>query len=335
MSGLEVFLDDTPGETRGIVTRDGAAAHLVIHRDDDEPRHRLGARLIGRVGRVEAGFNAAFVDLGRGEPFGFLPLAGGPPVREGDRLEVRVAAEPRDGKGPSLRRLGPGEGAPRLIAEGPDVAEILAALAPGVEPVRGAAAIEAAWAAEEEAMQVEHRFPAVGVDLSLERTRALIAVDIDHAGPPGRDAKKARARANREGLRQAARLIQLKSWGGLAVVDLAGVRPDADQALADARAAFDRPGAAFGPVSRFGLVQVSLPWERRPIEERLRDAQPFRLARALRHALLTDTRSPRIVARCGPDLERACAPLAARLGPRAGLVVEPGWTAGRYEIEET
>lgn len=333
MSGLEVFLDDTPGEMRGVVTRDGLAHHLIIHREDDEPRHRLGARIVGRVSRVEAAFGAAFVDLGCGEPFGFLPLAGGH-VREGDRLEVEVTAEPRDGKGPGLRRLGAGQGEPRLIAEGPGVVEILERLAPGVAPVLGASAIEAGWAAEEEARRVEHLFPSVGVDLSIQRTRALVAVDIDHAGQPGRDAKQARARANREGLRQAARLIQLKSWGGLVAIDLVGTRLNAEQALAETRAAFDDFGAAYGPVSRFGVAQLSLPWGRRPIETRLSGGEGIAVARALRHAMLTNTQAPRIVARCALDLAQAAHPFVDRLGPRAALTVEPDWAAGRHDIKE-
>ncbi|QBX38132.1 RNA-binding protein [Brevundimonas sp. S30B] len=335
MSGLEVFLDDTPGETRGVVMRDGLAHHLIIHRDDDEPRHRLGARVVGRVARVEAAFGAAFVDMGCGEPFGFLPLSGGAPVREGDRVQVEVTAERRDGKGPALRRLGAGEGDPRLISEGPGVVEILAELAPGVAPVEGAPAIEAVWAAEEEALEVRHLFNSVGVDLALERTRALVAVDIDHAGQAGRDPKQARARANREGLRQAARLIRLKSWGGLVAIDLVGTRVNPEHALTDVRAAFDQPHAAYGPVSRFGLAQLSLPWRRQPIEARLRGGEAVAVARSLRQALLTRTQAPRLVARCAPDLAAAVGPLAARLGPRAGTVVDPTFAAGRYEIKET
>lgn len=335
MSGLEVFLDDSPGETRGVVMRDGLAHHLIIHRDDDEPRHRLGARVVGRIARVEAAFGAAFVDMGCGEPFGFLPLSGGAPVREGDRVQVEVNAEPRDGKGPALRRLGTGDGEPRLISQGPGVVEILAELAPGVPPIEGAPAIEAVWAAEEEALEVRHLFNSVGVDLALQRTRALVAVDIDHAGQAGRDPKQARARANREGLRQAARLIRLKSWGGLVAIDLVGTRFNPEQALTDIRAAFDQPHAAYGPVSRFGLAQLSLPWRRQPIEARLRGGEAIAVARALRHALLTQTQAPRLVARCSPDLPAAVAPLAARLGPRAGVAVEPTFAAGRFEIQET
>ena len=50
------------------------------------------------------------------------------------------------------------------------------------------------------------------------------------------------------------------------------------------------------------------------------------------HILLPQ--APRLVARCAPDLAAAVAPLAARLGPRAGVAVEPTFAAGRFEIQE-
>ena len=64
---VEVFLDEIPGETRGIIARDGLYETLLIQRETDVAAHRLGTRSIGRVVDVDKGLNAAFVDLG-GEP---------------------------------------------------------------------------------------------------------------------------------------------------------------------------------------------------------------------------------------------------------------------------
>ena len=120
---VEVFLDAMPGETRGMVFRNGYPEHLLIQRDSDVPQHRLGARCVGRVIEVNAGLRGAFVDLGAGDPPGFLPLGRQVPVRTGDRIVVEITAEPRDGKGPALRLAGAGEGAPGLLESGPDVAD--------------------------------------------------------------------------------------------------------------------------------------------------------------------------------------------------------------------
>ncbi len=334
---LEVFLDKTPGETRGAVSRDGRYTHLLIARDDDVPQQRLGARSMGRVIEINSTLRGAFIDLGAGPP-AFLGLSRGDTLTQGDRVEVVVTAEPRADKGAAVRRLGKGEGNPRLLESAPNVADWLRLIAPGVAAVEGAAAIDAVHDAEDEALSHHFTFPA-GLDLAVQRTRALVAVDIDHAPTPGRDAGKDRARANVQGLAQAARLIRLKNWGGLVVVDLVGGGRDGDAQLKAARAAFaHEPQAAFGPVSRFGLLQLSLPWSRAPIEEVLKPTARTRaqaLVRRLRRHMLADTAAPRWVARCTPEEAAIAVPLAARLGPRAAVLADPAVLPGRAYIEES
>ena len=339
---LEVFLDETQGETRGVVMRDGRFIHLLIARETDVPQHRLGARSVGRVREISVGLRGAFIDLGTNLD-AFLPLAKVDRVAQGERIEVVVTAEPRETKGAVVRRTGVGEGAPRLLESAPDILSQLGVLAPDVAPVIGVAAIDVAIEAEEEALSRQFAFPSLGLDLAVERTRALIAVDIDHAPTPGRDPKQARGRANREGLAQAARLIGLKRWGGLVAIDLAGGGQDGEAALKAARAAFAATAdVGFGPVSRFGLLQVSTPWMRTPIEEVLHDADGRRtagtraldLARRLRRSLLVETQAARITVRCAPEEAVLLGPLAARLAPRGVVVADPAIPAGRGRIEE-
>ncbi|AQR62310.1 hypothetical protein BZG35_12140 [Brevundimonas sp. LM2] len=340
MSALEVFLDDTPGEVRGVVAREGRFERLILQREIDPPAHRLGAVSVGRIARVEGAFRAAFVDLGGDGPMGFLPLTKGRMFAEGEAVEVEVTAEPREAKGPVLTLLGAGQGAPRLLAPGPTVEETLAALAPGCTPTTGAHAIRAGQEAEEEALGDRHLFPAFALDLAVERTRALIAVDIDYAHLPGRDPRKGRERANREGLRQAARLIALKSWGGLVAVDLVGTALDPKVVADMAKAAFGAD-VTLGPVSRFAVLQLALPWRARPVEDLLLDGRGRRTlatraldaTRALRLALLSDTASPRIRIRCAPDVVEAAGPLVARLGPRAALQADPGLPPDQTLVE--
>jgi hypothetical protein len=335
---VEVFLDDTPGELRGIVRRDGQPTHLLIHRESDVPARRLGARSIGRIMRVEPTLGGAFVDLGVGEPFGFLPLKKSDRLAEGRKVEVEVTAEPRDDKGPALRFVAETAGEPGLISEGPGMEALLAGLAPGVAPVIGADAILAGLEAEEEALGVRHGFAAAAIDLSVERTRALIAVDIDHAPTPGRDGRRDKTAANREGLVQASRLIRLKGWGGLVAIDLVGVGHDGAALAALARSAFSMPGAVVGPVNRFGVLMLSLPWRTAPVESRLRDgdgrpsieAAAIDATRRLRLALAQDRGSPYLTACCSPVVVAAAEPLVRRLGPRARLLADP--TLGLCEL---
>ena len=340
---VEVFLDEIPGETRGIIARDGLYETLLIHRETDAASHRLGARSIGRVVDVDKSLNAAFVDLGGAAPMGFLPLSKSDVVREGMAVEVVVTAEPRERKGPALRLVGAGEGGPRLLRPGPSIRDELAALAPGVEIQTGRAALEASLEVEEEALADGGFYADIGLDLAVQRTRALIAVDIDYAGLPGQDGRKGRATANRLGLRHAARLIALKRWAGLVAIDLVGAGHDAAVVAAEAKAAFGTDSAiAYGPLNRFGVLQLSLPWRRTPVEEVLNDwsgratvqTRALNLVRRLNLAILSDKATPRFIARCSPDEAAAAAGLVARLGPRAGLVSDPGVSPSNPLIRE-
>jgi hypothetical protein len=329
---IEVFLDETPGETRGVVVRGGRAEHLLMQRDGDAATHRLGARSIGRVAEVVAALRGTFVDLADGS--GFLPTKAEGEVRVGEKVEVVVTAEPRGGKGPTLRRLGAGEGELRLLAVGPTVAERLATLAPGIAVQIGAAAIAAGDEAVEEARGGRVVVGELGLDVAVQRTRALIAVDLDFTGAVGGDGRKARAWANDEGLRQAARLIRLNGWGGLVAIDLIGAGFDGKRIMETARAAFDDPLAVLGPVSRFGVLELSLPWRMTPLDERsvAVEARAIVIVRALRAAMLDDTTVARVVAHVSPGDLKGVMPLVARLGPRAGAVADPALRPGAFEI---
>lgn len=343
MAEIEVFLDETPGETRGMIARNGRFEHLLIERESDPACYRLGARSVGRVVAVDAGLGAAFVDLGGPEPLAFLPLRKDDAVTTGQKLEVVVVSEPRETKGATVRRIGAAEGDPRLLGPAPSVAERLASLAPGIAVQTGAAAIQASREAEDDALSPGGLFPGTGLDLAVERTRALIAVDIDYVGVPGRDRRKGRARANLEGLRQAARLIRLKRWAGLVAIDLIGVAHDPQAVAKAAKASFgDDPDIIFGPINRFGVLQLALPWRFSPIEDVLHgtdglrrvETQVLGLVRRVRHALLSDTAVPRFDVRCAPAEAAIAASLLARLGPRVRLVPDASIQPGRAEIKE-
>src|SRR5690606_11437557 len=136
---------------------------------------------------------------------------------------------------------------------------------------------------------------------------------------------------------QAARLIGLKGWGGLVAVDLVGVGHDGAAMLAAARAAFGSdPEIVFGPVNRFGVLMLSLPWRTSPVETRLwgPDGRPTLETRALdavrrlRLALAEDTASPYLTLRGPPAVAAVAGPLAARLGPRARVKADPALPAG-------
>lgn len=341
MSRVEVFVDETPGETRGVILRDGRAEHLIIQRDDDVAQHRLGARSVGRVAKVEPALKGVFVDLGAGPRFGFLPSKGAT-LAEGARIQVRVVAEPRGSKGPALALAGAGDGEPRLVEAGPDVRALLAELAPGVEPVGGLDAIRASGDAEEEALATGCVLDDLGLDLRIERTRAMTAVDLDWSPITRSTGAQARARANARGLAESARLLRLKAWGGLTAIDLIGTGFDGAAVARTARDAFgDEPGLVLGPVNRFGVLMLSRPWGRRPVDEILLDGSGRRtlrtrvqdLVRGLNDALLADRSTPSVTARCAPEEAETAAPWIRQLGPRARLIADSAAQPGQFQLE--
>lgn len=336
---VEVFLDDTPGELRAAIRRDGHFEHLLIESEGDEPQTRLGARSVARVRQAAPGLKGCFVDLGAGGE-AFMSLRGGLEASVGSKVEVEVVAEPRAMKLPVVRWTGAAGGEPRLLKPAPPLAETLARLAPGVTPVTGRAAIEAGW----QAVETSYTHPAIpGGTVAVERTRAMVTVDIDLNG---HDMARARERdaANRRGLLEAARAIRLRRWGGLVAIDLIGAGHDGAAILKAAKAAFgEDPRIAFGPVSRFGVLQLALPWERTPLEEVLYQdphLQAFRphqaaqeVTRRINFALLSDTTRARITVRCAGQAAGLAAPLVARLGPRAHLKVDDSLRTGEHVIE--
>lgn len=342
MSERRIFLDQGLGEARGVVTLDGAPERLLIRREGDEARLQLGARLAAVVASVEPALSTAFLDLGEGAQaiLQFKPETR--PVR-GQVIEVEIRAEPRRGKLAIARPLGAAEGRPRLLAQAPLLNDVLQRLAPEAALVTGAAAREAADLAEEAALAVLHPLPGGGV-LAIEPTRALTAVDVDLGDRKGADAKRVTRAANLAAIQLAARLLRLKSLGGIVVLDLVGRGHDAKALLAAARTAFaaDNPGVAIEPIGRFGTLELSLPRRTRPLGEVLARDDGALSDRSLAQRLLRRIEAEaaaqpgaRLSARCAPAVAGAAEPLAAQLTTRIGarFTLEPDPTRARDSFE--
>ncbi len=298
MSGKRAaYLDEAPGEARGVTTLGGKPERLLIVRTGDIPSQSLGAVVAARVRKLDRRAGLAFLDLGEG-PDGILNLNGvDHPLTEGLTLEVEIRAEARAEKGPTVRFLGEGQGAPRCLRPPPSLEERLQRLAPEARIVTGSAARGAADLAEAEVFETVFALPGGGT-LSVEPTRALTAVDVDLGDRGGATPKQASRSANLAALAEAARVLRLKGLGGLVVIDLIGQGHDAQALLAAARAAFapDNPGVAMAGVSRFGALEIAVPRRMRPTIERLAgaDGQPssetlaLRLVRALEREAAAD-----------------------------------------------
>jgi len=246
-----LYLDQAPGESRGVVTLDGRPERLLIQRTDDPPGQRLGAVLVGRVRRVDRSLASLFIDLGEG-PDAVLPLSGAGGLAEGAAIEVEIAAEAHAEKGAVVRLLGPSEGPPRLLRPALALENLLAGFAD---------------IAEAAALAIEHALPGGG-SIAVEPTRALVAVDVDLGAASGDARRRVRA-VNFAAIDHAARLLRLKALAGIVAIDLVGTGHDGAALTAAAKAAFaaDEPGVSIGPISRFGLLQLVTPRRFRPVHD--------------------------------------------------------------------
>lgn len=313
-----LLLDVSPGERRAVVLLDGRPEHLLVERDGEPPFADLGSRHIGRARAVGGG--RAFVDLAVGPP-GLL-LSPPRDLPEGAAVEVEVAAEARADKGPRLRLLGIGQGPARNLAGPPPLEARLQAYAPDALLDRSAAAREAADLAEEAVLASRHTFKG-GLALTIEPSRALVAVDVD-LGEGASSAARLQD-ANLRAVRQTARLLRLKALGGACVIDLIGFPKTAGLLTAEAERALapDGPDVVVLAPDRLGLLRLSRPHGRRPLAERLLDvdgrlsAQTIaqRTARDLERELHAQP-GARLIARCDQAVAAALTPLAALLGSR-------------------
>ena len=341
MSGARrLYLDISPGEARGVVTLDSRPERLLVERGDEIAVQAQGAGVVARVRKMERGLSSAFLDLGEG-PDAVLTINGETRLSEGAHLEVEITAAARRGKGAQVRMIGPAEGPPRLLRPAPTLKQRLQAFSPGAVISGGSEARDAADLAEELVLAVEHPLGG-GATLSIEPTRALVAIDVDVGGAAGGDKRRGEARINREAIAAGARLLRLKGLAGLVVFDLAGGGQGGDEIAAAAKTAFapDMPGVGFGPVSKFGTFQLTLPWRGPPSAERLTDpdgrASAATVARRLARAIEVEAqRATRVLAICAPEVAEAAeglrAALVERLGPRFDIRADPARPREAFE----
>ncbi len=332
-----LYLDRSPGEARAVVTADGKLERLILEREGEPPRAKVGEVWRGRVRATPRGFRGAFVDLGLDRD-GLMGAEGSPHLIEGMTVEAEVAAEGRADKGPTLRFRGPGEGPIARVQEAPTLEVRLQAFAPGAVVETGPAARDLADVAEELVLSRACRV-APDLTLTLDPARAMTAVDVDLADP--RAHKKAVLDANLLALAETARLARLKSLGGLIVVDLVGPGREHAPLIATARQAFaaDEPGVILAGVSRLGVFEIAKPWRERPVAEALCDRDGRLSARTLAQrivrALEREGRADpgaRLTAACAPDVAAEATPWVTALGPRFSVTADPGRERASFEV---
>lgn len=335
MTHRHIYIDEGPGETRGVITVEGRPERLLSQRPGLE-YPRLGVGYRARVLKVEKAAGLALLDLGEGLTAALRIKPDRPPPVEGQALEVDIAIEPQGGKDAVVRVIGPSSGPPTRLGEPASIESRLLALAPSAKIVRGPEARAVADQAEDEALAIEYALPGGG-SLAVETTRALTAVDVDLGAGGGGDAKRAARQVNLAAIAELARLLRLKALGGLVVIDLVGRGHDG-QALSHAvQIAFgpEQPGVIIGPITKFGTLELAIPRRFRPVRDGLCDARGRpsleTLALRLMRAMEREGRAEpggRVLALCSPDVQAAAQAyipsLTATLGARFEIRSDSG-----------
>lgn len=119
-----------------------------------------------------------------------------------------------------------------------------------------------------------HVVLAGGGSLVIERTEALVAVDVNMARSSARGRAEERAlETNLEAAREIARQVRLRSLAGRIVIDFIGMERRANQqrVIDELRRAFasDRSFSRIGGYTAMGLVEISRKRGREPLEDML------------------------------------------------------------------
>lgn len=258
-------IEEAVGETRAAVYEGKRIAELHTWRWSDKAKPRAGDIFSGRITRIEKSLAAAFVDLGHG-PDGFLKFSnapGAPRLTEGKYIHVRITRDAEPGKGPVLKFVDIAEDNFKGPIKHTTLETFLAQRFAGLTIDKAAVNII------EEAVQTEIAIKGGG-SISIERTRALTAIDVDkgHANS-GFDVSLAAAQL-------IAMQLRLRGLGGLFVIDFPNLRQakQREKLFDEVTTAFegDTEAIKIAPISRFGTMEMTRAKTRLSLDETLCDA---------------------------------------------------------------
>ena len=285
-----IVIDDGPGEFRAAaVDRAGRPWHLFMERwGGNGLASRYGQVLSARFRAMADNRLDGFVDLENGEN-ALIRVAKGQPFVEGEAISVQVRAEARRDKIARVALASPGP-----VLTGFDLWK---SHLPGHDdlPLRDdRACLDAAFADVLE----DTATLAGGGAVHIQRTRALIAADIDSAGRRGRGRGSAGAQAlslNCEAVADIARQVLCRGYGGTLIIDCPGPinRAAGDKICDTFRRAMARMSTRQSrvlPLSAFDLLQATIAWAGCPIEDQLLDATGAPTAETQFLHLLRDAR---------------------------------------------
>ncbi|GLQ19059.1 ribonuclease E/G [Algimonas porphyrae] len=257
-------IEDCIGETRAAVYEGRKLVELHLDRWSDFNTPRIGERWTGQVTSIDPSVGGLWLELGKG-PSGLLTFKAQkdlPRLTEGALIDVIITKEAMSEKGPTLRYVGdPSRDKPgavtvlslqqRLESRFPDI---------GFE--------DSTVGVMDMATERQLAVPGGGT-VTLERTQALIAVDVDKGG----------AKTVMDCSTNAASLImsqlRLRGLGGLVAVDFPNMRQSKHRStlirLLEEAGEADPASVRVAPFSRFGVVEMTRGQDGPSIDAKMND----------------------------------------------------------------
>lgn len=275
MAIRRILLETCVGESRAVaLDKAGRPVGLWLDRWSDQARDRLrvGDVREARLRTLDPKLKGAFADLGPDKGAAFIRLPEGHRLTEGQMVRFRVEAEttrqklPRGvlAKNAILHRAGFEDWCTRL--PGGKLAPI-ENVPPGTDEIQHAF---------DDALSPRAQIPGGGT-MTIERTTALTAVDIDTSGRGGQGTAASRAlKINSDAAEELARQCILRGLGGLVVMDcVAPLNRESGRKVREtflsAWQALSFRTAKAEPPSSFGLMELSLAWAETPLAECMLD----------------------------------------------------------------
>jgi len=243
-------IEQAIGETRAAVYEGRKLVELYVRRETDAGKPRQGDVFAGRVSKIDQSMGGAFIDIGTKYDglFKFTNSPNAPRFTEGQMAEFEVSKSTEIGKGPVLKFKQLTEMDKPAKISGDDLKTTLA------KRYEGIVFTEADVSVIDEATETELAIKGGGT-ISIERTRALVAIDVD------KGTAVSSFDVSMAAIPMIAHELRLRGLGGLVVIDLPNLRQPrqrntvfkaAERAFAD-----DPNNVKLAPLSRFGVLELT------------------------------------------------------------------------------
>jgi len=243
-------IEECIGETRAAVYEGRRLTELYVRRWSDKDRPLQGDIFVGRVAKIDQSMGGAFIDLGTKMQglFKFTNSPNAPRLTEGQMAEFEVSKATEIGKGPIVKFKQISKADKPIKLSGDDLKTFIGKRFDGIEFA------EATVSVIDDATETELAIKGGGT-ISIERTRALVAIDVD----------KGTATSSfdvcKTALPMIAHDLRLRGLGGLIVIDLPNLRQPRQRNTvqkAAERAFKDDPNIIkIAPLSRFGALEMT------------------------------------------------------------------------------